>query len=231
MKLIHATLNFTKSLLTLLITYLPGHSGIMVRRLYYRKHLLRCGRNLTVMPGVSVRGCKYVSIGDNVMIRENVIISAGVRTAEGECREIRRLSSAKSTDEGFIEIGSFTSIGHGAFILGGGGVKVGKKCGIGPGAKLLSESLHHRGTDLNIDYKYSITAPDEELCVARGFTQLMDGSAITSNVIVLPGATVGKGTWLLPNSVLPLGRKTPENAILKGDPPVVLNFRSYMKTE
>ncbi len=59
------------------ITHMPGATGIILRRLYYRKAFKRCGKNLVVDVGVSISGAKFISVGDNVFIDKYCVIATG----------------------------------------------------------------------------------------------------------------------------------------------------------
>ena len=127
---------------------------------------------------------------------------------------------------GRVVIGDMSRIAHGVLILGYGGVKIGEKCGIGPGAVILSESFHHKGDDPSVTYKYSQGAAPEEQCVAQGYVELQDGAGVASHVVVLPGAEIGRNSWVLPNSVVRVGARIPDGVLAKGDPAVVIQQRT-----
>ncbi len=206
-----------RDLFLMVLIYLPGVSGIRLRRWYYRKRLRQCGRDFTVLPGVHLAGLQYIDVGDNVMLRENVIVHAGV-AVEGDGREVRELPAVHGVEPGIVRIGNHSRIAFGALILGYGGIWIGEKCGVGPNALLLSESYHHKGRDPTIVYKYSQGARAEEQCVLRGGIRLEDGAGIASNVIVLPGARIGRDAWVSPGSVVRLAGRIDDLAIAKGDP-------------
>lgn len=206
-----------RSLLLGAVIYMPGPSGILLRRWYYGRRLRRCGRNFTVMPGVHFGGEPFIEVGDDVTIRENVILHAGVAPAAAERREVLALGRAKG-EPGVIRIGNRSRIAFGAVILGYGGVSIGEKCGVGPYAVLLSETFHHKGKVPGRIYKYSQGAEPHEQCVLRGYIEMMDGAGLASNVLVLPGATIGRDSWVGPNSVVRLGGVIENDIIARGDP-------------
>jgi acetyltransferase-like isoleucine patch superfamily enzyme len=207
------------SLALAVLVYLPSESGMLLRRWYYRRRFSRCGENLRVMPGVHITGHALIEVGDNVTIRENVIINTSAPLAEDK-RDRRWVGPHGKITPGVIRIGSHSRIAFGALILGYGGVVIGEKCGIGPGAILLSESFHHTGSDRKRMYKYSQGAMPEEQCVAQGTIELMDGAGVASHVVVLPGATIGRDSWVAPNSVIRPGGRLADRLIAQGDPAV-----------
>jgi acetyltransferase-like isoleucine patch superfamily enzyme len=214
-----------RSLLLGAVIYLPGEAGILLRRWYYGRRLRRCGKNLTVMPGVHLAGEKFIEIGDDVMIRENVVLRAGIPSEEK--REVVELGSYADRERGVVLIRDRARIAFGAVILGYGGIAIGEKCGIGPYAILLSETFHHQGRDPGRIYKYSQGAALEEQCVLRGYVEMKGGSGVASNVLVLPGATIGKDAWVAPNSVVRLGGFIDDDVIVKGDPAATVFRRRY----
>ena len=110
-----------------------------------------------------------IEVGDNVKIRENTIIHTGCpKELSEEKREILLASSYDNHEKGKIIIGDHSRIAFGAILLGYGGIKIGVKCGIGPGAKIYSETFHHKGKNLNIAYKYSEGAPKKNSVSCRG---------------------------------------------------------------
>lgn len=177
------------------------------------------------MTGVHLDGEKFIEIGDDVLIRENVVLRAGVPSEEK--REVLELGSYAGRQRGVVLIRDRARIAFGAVILGYGGVTIGEKCGIGPYSILLSESFHHQGKVPGRIYKYSQGADPEEQCVLRGYIEMKDGSGVASNVLVLPGATIGRDAWVAPNSVVRLGGFIDDDVIVKGDPAATVFRRRY----
>jgi acetyltransferase-like isoleucine patch superfamily enzyme len=225
--LLHFLRVLPRSLFAGVVIYLPGEAGILLRRWYYGRRLRRCGKNFTVMPGVHFGGEQFIEVGDDVTIRENVILHAGATNAASEKREVVELGSYANRERGVIVIGDRARIAFGAIILGYGGVSIGEKCGVGPYAILLSESYHHKGKDPGRVYKYSQGAEPGELCVLRGYIEMMDGAGVASNVLVLPGATIGTDSWVAPGSIVRLGGSIERDVIAKGDPAGLVFRRHY----
>ncbi|MEA3386220.1 MAG: acyltransferase [Thermodesulfobacteriota bacterium] len=216
------------SLYLLFITYLPGNVGIELRRRYYSKRLRKCGKDLVICTNVHINGLSMIEIGNNVKIRENVIIHTGKPSNLTEDkREMIEITSYDKCEKGLISIGNNSRIAFGAIMLGYGGIKIGENCGVGPGAKIYSESFHYKGRNPKIMYKYSEGAPQEQQCNLQGVVKFKDGAGVASNVIVLPGATIGKDSWVGPNSVVGVKAKIPDYTIVRGDPVRVVFKRKY----
>lgn len=210
-----------RSVLMALVVYLPGEAGILLRQWYFRRRLRRCGRNLRIMPGVHIGGAQFIEIGDDVTIRENAILHAGV-PAGVERREVIRLGADPDGSRGTIRIGDRSRIAFGAVLLGYGGIVIGERCGVGPYSVLLSETFHHKGKDAGRIYKYSQGADPEEQCVVQGLINMKDGAGVASNVIVLPGSTIAEDSWVVPHSVVRLAGFIERDVIAKGDPAAVV---------
>lgn len=214
------------SLLYAFVLYLPTDAGVMFRRWYYSKRFRKCGKDLWIGTNVHISSPSMIEVGDNVKIRENVILhTSAPGNPEKEKREIIELTPKK--EKGLVQIGSHSRIAFGATILGYGGIKIGEKCGIGPGAIILSESFHHKGRDKTLIYKYSQGASPEEQCVIQGFVEFKDGGGVSSHVIVLPGAVIGRDSWVGPNSVVGIRGHIEDDVIAKGDPAVTVFKRPY----
>jgi acetyltransferase-like isoleucine patch superfamily enzyme len=219
-------LNLIRDVRSLFVIYLPGETGVLLRRRYYSKRFRSCGRDLWIGTNVHISNPSLIVAGDNVRIRENVILHTGRGSGE-EKREILELTPVAPHEKGLVVLGSHTRIAFNAVILGYGGVKFGEKCGVGPGAVILSESFHYKGKDRSKIYKYSQGALPEEQCIVRGFVDFKDGAGIASNVIVLPGATIGKDAWVAPGSIVRVRGRVEDDVIAKGDPAVTIFKRPY----
>jgi len=216
------------SISNLLIIYLPGEAGVLLRRWYYSKRFRKCGEDLWIGTNVHISDPSMLVVGDDVKIRENVIIhTSPPMDSLKDKREIIEITSYEEHERGLVVLGDHCRIAFGAIILGYGGVKIGEKCGIGPGAIILAESFHYKGKDPYKIYKYSQGALPEEQCVIKGLVEMKDGAGVASNVIVLPGAIIGKNSWVAPGSVVRVRGHIEDDVITKGDPAVTIFKRPY----
>jgi len=202
-----------------------------LRRFFYSKKFRKCGDNLWVGTNVHISGFSMIEIGNNVKIRENAIIqTCSPKEPSEDKREVILATNYDNNERGKIIIGDHSRIAFGAILLGYGGIKIGDKCGIGPGAKIYSETFHHKGKDLNVVYKYSEGAPHEEQCVLQGLIEFCDGAGVASNVLVLPGATIGKDSWVTPNSIVRIKGRIEDDVIAMGNPASTSIKRQYKKS-
>lgn len=219
-----------KSLILALITQMPLEAGVLLRRWYYSRRFAKCGKDLWVGTNVLISNPGLIEAGDDVKIRENTIIHTGrQKPFSVDGREVIELTPDKKEFKGRVILGDHSRIAFGALILAYGGVKIGEKCGIGPGAVILSESFHHKGRQKDRIYKYSQGAQPEEQCVVQGFVEFKDGAGVASHVIVLPGAIIGRDSWVGPNSVVGIRGRVEEDVIAKGDPAIAVFHRQYLR--
>lgn len=227
MQFLQFLLALPSSLMKGIIIYLPGEAGLLLRRWYYGRRFRRCGKRLAVLPGVHIDNPSCIDIGDDVIIRENAIIRPGI-PRNNDPRDIRWTSTPPpDAQPGTITIGDQSSIAFNAILLGYGGIRIGRKCGVGPNSIILSESYHHKGSDPTRVYKYSRGADPEEQCVLRGFVEFKDGAGIASQVVVLPGTVIGRDSWIGPNSVVRIGANIGDCVIAKGDPAKTVMRRKH----
>jgi acetyltransferase-like isoleucine patch superfamily enzyme len=168
-----------------------------------------------------------IDIGNHVEIKDDVTIITGKpRRRETEKRSLLELTDYSCFEKGRIVIGDYSRVSFGAVILGYGGVKVGEKCAIGIGAKIISESNHHKGRIPDLMYKPSGSAPQEEQSILRGIVVLEDGATIAANAIAFPGAVIGEDSWVAPNSVVRVMARIPPKGVAKGDPAEIVADRN-----
>jgi len=51
------------------ITNISGPAGRKLRYFYWRKRFKRCGKNVVIDEGVLIQGAEWISIGDQVILR------------------------------------------------------------------------------------------------------------------------------------------------------------------
>jgi acetyltransferase-like isoleucine patch superfamily enzyme len=226
-ELIRFLIFFPLNLFQMLMCHLPGQAGVLLRRYYYGRRFRKCGKDLWIGTGVQISSPSRIVVGDDVKIRENVIIHTGGGRRPDDRREFIELTSYQSHEKGLVTLGNHCRVAFGAVVLGYGGVRIGDNCGVGPGAIILSESFHHKGKDESRVYKYSQGALPEDQCVIQGLVTFCDGAGVASHVIVLPGATIGRDSWVAPKSVVRVRGRIEANVIAKGDPAVTIFKRPY----
>jgi acetyltransferase-like isoleucine patch superfamily enzyme len=117
-------------------------------------------------------------------------------------------------------VGSGLHIGHGTYYNSGriatlseAPVRVGKLCAIGYNVTILA--VTH---DLNFP-----TGPEERRPLKKGAVTIGDGVWIGTNVVILPGVTIGEFAVIGANSVI--RRDVPAFAVVAGNPAEVLMMK------
>lgn len=99
---------------------------------YYSSKLKYMGKNVTIGTGVKFVNPEYISIGDNVIIMDDVtIIARGEGGIEigNDCYICERAYlDTESPDEGYIKIGDSVYVGTGTTLFGHRGLEIGDNC-------------------------------------------------------------------------------------------------------
>ena len=125
------------------------------------------GKNVRISKAANIVGSENISLGNNIRIDNftNII-----------CKN------------GYINIGDYSHIASGCFILGTGGVELGDFCGIAMGVQILSSSDNYDGSTL--------TNPLVGIENSKPYTKkitLGEHNLIGANTVILPGAKIGEG--------------------------------------
>lgn len=148
-----------------------------------------CGANVRIYDGARIIGAEFISIGDNVIIDDFVMIQARVPSVIGS----------------HVHIASFASI------TGGGRFVLSDFCGLSSGVRLLTGSEDFLGGGLT-----NPTIPPEFRDVRREGVVLGRHAIVGANAVVLPGVTVGAGAAVAAGSVV--NRALDDWAIYAGAP-------------
>ncbi len=112
-----------------------------------------------------------------------------------------------------VSIGSHCNIGTGAFITGGGGVRIGDWVGFGPDVKVWS--VNHRFDDP--DTPWLLQGWDYKEVVIE------DDVWLGANVFVMPGVTIHRGAIISAGTVV--NKSVPPYALVAGNPGRVVGWR------
>jgi lipopolysaccharide O-acetyltransferase len=180
------------------ILYVPGKAGSLLRRAYYGRRLKHLGRNVFIDVGVQILNPRYISIGDNTWIDKFVILIAG-EPLPG--RATYHKQNRTYPGEPFeIHIGSNCHIAPFVIIQGHGGFWLGDNCTMASGCKAYTFSHHYRNLanreDPRRDYVFTSQADPGDQAMISGAVMVEDGAAVGLNSTLMPGVTVGKGSWI-----------------------------------
>lgn len=98
---------------------------------YYAEKLKSMGKNVKIGKGVKFVNPEFISVGDDVVIMDDVTIIArgeGGVTIGSNCWICERVYLDTETKEGFINIGNKVYIGTGTTLFGHKGLEIGDNC-------------------------------------------------------------------------------------------------------
>jgi len=168
---------------------------------YYSVRLKKTGSNFSLdYPVRSLRGGKYISIGNNVHIASGVILTAW-----------DFYNTEKYIPE--INIGNNISIGYDCHITAINRITIGNNCLLG---RLITITDNSHGDNS----KESLTIPPiKRLLYTKGEVTIGDNVWIGDKVTILPGVTIGDNVIIGANSVV--SRSIPSNSVAVGVPAIV----------
>jgi acetyltransferase-like isoleucine patch superfamily enzyme len=210
-RIVKIPLVFMRDVVGLLIMYLPGSTGILLRRLYYGRVFKRCGKNLTIDIGVSISGAEFISVGDNVYIDKYCVIATG-KTLAGKIE--RKHNKDFEFVDGEIVIGNDVHIVQFCIIMGYGGVHIENNCVLSANSKIYS--LTNTAHDLKNKSRIVSLMPYAQANFLLSPVVLKFNVWLGLNVIAMPGVTVNRNSFSVSNSLL-LG-SFPENSYIAGQP-------------
>jgi acetyltransferase-like isoleucine patch superfamily enzyme len=131
------------------------------------EQLARCGVDVVFEPGVLIFHPEHVEIGDGVYVGHQAILKGYFKNR--------------------LVIGARSWIGQQCFLHAAGGITIGERVGIGPGAKMIT-STHAMPEDPS--------APIMDGALDFAPIVLEDGCDVGVGAILLPGVTVGRGAQI-----------------------------------
>ncbi|MGY5852941.1 MAG: hypothetical protein RTU92_05180, partial [Candidatus Thorarchaeota archaeon] len=169
--------------------------------------------------GVEIQSPEFVSIGDSSWIDRNALIIAGP-LSEGN-RTINRIQNEDyQGDRGHLAIGRGCHICPNTIIQAHEGVYIGDFVAIASGGKVYSVSQHYRDHTRQLQQSMSLSsvAPPSKQILIAGAIVMDESSAVGMNSIVLPGSTIGAGSWV--GTLSCVRGKIPPNSVASGCPAI-----------
>jgi len=115
--MIKKIINEPKQFLNFLVTYFPGSSGNMLRRLLYKVRLSSLGTKLYTEIGFRLTCPRNIVIGNNAdFMRDCSLNSCNGKINIGDNIAVNQNVDINSSDGGFIEIGNDVCIGNNVVI-------------------------------------------------------------------------------------------------------------------
>ena len=149
----------------------------------------------------------FREIGDEVIFETGVLCFHPENITLGDEIYLGHYSILKGYYKNQMLIGSGSWIGQNAFLHSAGGLKIGKKVGIGPGVKILTSS-HKLIEGINLPI---LDRPLEFAAV-----EIEDGCDIGANAVILPGVRLGKNVQVGAGAVVT--KSYPNESVIKGVP-------------
>lgn len=206
------------ALTELCVTNIPGPLGRALRYRYWRDKVKSMGRGAKIDVGVKILNPEWVTIGDNTWIDNYVILLAGPAKS-GEGPFYRKDNPDFDRQEGEIVIGSNVHISNFVVVQGHGGVMIGDNVGVASGSMIYSMSHHHSNLTDRSDktaYHFSPMVPRSAQSLISAPVVMGDNSALGLNSILLPGVTIGAGSWV--GSASMVARSVGPNRLVMGNP-------------
>ena len=171
--MIKKIINEPKQFLNFLVTYFPGSSGNMLRRLLYKFRLNSLGTKLYTEIGFRVSCPRNIVIGNNAdCMRDCSLNSCNGKINIGDNISVNQNVDINSSDGGFIEIGNDVSIGNNVVIRAADHIYKNK-------SKKINQS-GHVGGKIIIGNNVWIGAN----CVILKNVTIKDGSVIGAGTVV-----------------------------------------------
>lgn len=209
-----------------IIRNMPGRPGVLLRRLYWSVRLGHLGKKVVIGRNVAIQNPKFVFIGNNCWIDDNVTLIAGPPGKRPHINRIGRFIF----DSGYLKIGDGTHVAISVVIQAHGGVVIEGETTIASGSKIYSLSHHYKNLEDSSDQTKYIFGPMVEEArqyLLIGSVKMERGTAVGLNSVVLPGTVLREYSWLGSSSVL--SGETPRGAILSGNPAKVVKMRPGFK--
>lgn len=159
------------------LKHLPGTVGMKVRQWIYACRLARLGKGTLIDVGVEIINPKNVSLGEFTLIDKYCQFHAS---------------------EGSISIGSRCHIAPFVIIFGHGEVMIEDYVGIAAGVKVFSISEWPGGGKRLC----GPMIPEEHRGLRRAPIRIERDTLIGTNVVIMPGITIGEGAVVGSNSVV-----------------------------
>lgn len=205
------------------IRNLDGPVGQKKRYVYYKKKLKHLGVGSMIDTGVYFYDCQFISIQDNVHIDKNCILAASPSNLDLSKRILKVNNNPDFHLEiGELYIGNNCHISQNCLVFGCYGTYIGDNCVLSTGSKVYSLTSMAYNPDDRSEI-ISVVPYDGKSPTLVGPIVLDENVWVGINVIVSPGITIGKNSFVRSNSVVM--KSFGENSFIAGDPAIYTKKR------
>ena len=184
---------------------------------YYKTKFKIMGNNVKIGKNVKILNPEYISVGDNVLISDDVTLLArgkgGITLGDNVRLEERVYLDTQTEEFGYITIGANSYIGTGAMMFGHVGLEIGDTCLIGQSVNLTPYSHKYADPTKNI---VSQGGHMEKVTIGRDVYVGM-GSKIMYSGNIGEGSVIGCGSTVV--------KPIPPYSIAVGTPAKVIKKR------
>jgi acetyltransferase-like isoleucine patch superfamily enzyme len=183
---------------------------------FYKKYLKWLGKNVLFDTGVFIYGMPFVSICDNTHIDKNCIIVGSQPDIDLSYRAVKvRENNSGIIKKGEVYIGTHCHISQNTMIYGYSGVYIGNNCVMSAGSKIYS--LTSMPTNPYDETEIISIVPYDDISpTLMGKVIIEDNVWLGLDVVVSPGITIGKNSFVRSNSFVM--KSFDENSYIAGDP-------------
>ena len=181
---------FRFELIMLFCSGVPGALGFFLRKLFYPKILKQVGRGVVFGRNISIRHGKKISIGDGVILDDNVLLDAKGEQNQGIVIGANTMISRNTVlacKDGNIHIGENGALGINCLVhaVNGSDVHIGDDVVVGAFSYFVGGGTY--STDkLDVPFKQQGT-------ISKGGVKIAKNVWIGSQVQVLDGVSIGTG--------------------------------------
>ena len=161
----------------------------------------------------SFRLDELAALGPDCVLEAGVLIFHPENVALGRNVYVGHYSILKGYFNNRLSIGDESWIGQQCFLHAAGGLRIGRKVGIGPGVKIITSVHAETARDVAI-----LDAP-----LDFGEVVIEDEADLGVGAVVLPGVTIGRGAHVGAGAVVT--HDVPPYAVVAGSPARVLRER------
>lgn len=211
-----------RDLFLLFIIYMPGPLGYKLRYMYYKTRFKKIGKNVLIDIGVSINGARFITVGSNVHIDKNCIISTGDKL---QGKLYRKSNKEFNITEGEIFIGDNIHICPSCMVIGYGGLYIGNNSTLSAGTKLYSLT----NLAYNPDDRSEVISimPYDQAPFLLGPIVLKANVWVGLNCIVMPNVEIGDNSFVISNSTVVSNFE--DNSYIGGQPAVFIKNRFKIK--